>query len=382
MLGKLPETAGPNEGPRLNPFEGEFGFHGAPWCGIFAGHALEAAGLKVPHSVASVASILELARSGEGPFERGILPVSAVRPGDLVTFGGTEHVALVIGVDGEGIHTIAGNYENNVTEHTYPPSEVTGVVRPRYPAEAPGGTAAGAGAQGPEPAQADASPGGATPAGGPASALPLKPQTAVFHAVGAKASADVRHTVKFLPAVPQDATQRAAYAAQQPGAVAEGAYGAPQQAELAGQAAGGSLEPIGSGPLPYPGDNAPKAEIARWMGELAARHGLPRELPVMAALVESSLHNDPGGDRDSVGYFQMRTSIWDNGPYAGYPQNPQLQVKWFIDQALRVRRSNPSLASESSQWGEWIADVERPAEEFRGRYQLQLGAARQLLSER
>ena len=133
MIGKLPESAGMNLGPQLDKFEAEFGYHGAPWCGIFVGHALQAAGLKVPHTVASVAVILDLARSGDGPFQKGILPVSAIRPGDLVTFGGTEHVAIVTRVDAQGIHTIAGNTgQSNVSETTYSPSSVTGVVRPKY----------------------------------------------------------------------------------------------------------------------------------------------------------------------------------------------------------------------------------------------------------
>ena len=84
MIGKLPESAGMNLGPQLDKFEAEFGYHGAPWCGIFVGHALQAAGLKVPHTVASVAVILDLARSGDGPFQKGILPVSAIRPGAAV----------------------------------------------------------------------------------------------------------------------------------------------------------------------------------------------------------------------------------------------------------------------------------------------------------
>jgi hypothetical protein len=34
---------------------------------------------------------------------------------------------------------------------------------------------------------------------------------------------------------------------------------------------------------------------------------------------------------------------------------------------------------DPKQFGEWIADVERPAEQYRGRYQLRLGEARSLL---
>jgi cobalamin biosynthesis protein CobT len=66
-------------------------------------------------------------------------------------------------------------------------------------------------------------------------------------------------------------------------------------------------------PTEYPGDDAPRERIAAWMAGEAERRGLPPELPVMAALVESGMHNLPGGDADSVGFFQMRTSIWDQG---------------------------------------------------------------------
>ena len=133
MIGKLPESTGPNMGPALDKFEAQYGFHGAPWCGIFAGHALQAAGLKVPHSVASVASILDLARNGDPPFVKGILPISAARPGDLATFGGAEHVAIITKIDAAGVHTIAGNTsQSNVSETIYSPSSVTGVVRPDY----------------------------------------------------------------------------------------------------------------------------------------------------------------------------------------------------------------------------------------------------------
>ncbi len=461
MLHKLPESEGENVGPALNRFEAGFGFHGAPWCGIFVGHALEHAGLKVPDSVASVASILEMAKNGEGPFEKGILPIGAVRPGDLVTFGGTEHVAMVVKVDGEGIHTIAGNYENNVTEHTYSPSEVTGAVRPRYsavlpqaqpPGAAPGGFAAADGPPGgasspavvpsvaPAP-DAAAVPGGAPSAGvaapgGPApgagsavasnaeapggaqvaGAPPVQPNTGVFRAAAPHVSGASLHTVKFLQAVqpssssPPQGQAAVDAAASQPagastaagapgsGSAAEGTPGSGSAVEATpgsggaaeaapgsgggGEAAAGAAD-LASGTIPYPGDNAPKAEIAQWMGDIAQKHGLPRELPVMASLVESSLHNDSFGDRDSLGYFQMRTSVWDSGEYAGYPHDPALQLKWFIDQALAVKSqmADRHFGSNPANYGEWIDEIERPAEEYRGRYQLQLGTARELLGQ-
>jgi cell wall-associated NlpC family hydrolase/murein DD-endopeptidase MepM/ murein hydrolase activator NlpD len=134
----------------------------------------------------------------------------------------------------------------------------------------------------------------------------------------------------------------------------------------------------------YPGDDAPKPQIAAWMARQAHKAGLPAELPVMAALVESRLSNVNYGDADSIGYFQMRTSIWNQGEYTGYGDKPELQLKWFLDHALhekqkRVERGETAFLKDSSKWGEWIADVERPAEQYRYRYQEQLAEARGLL---
>ncbi len=105
----------------------------------------------------------------------------------------------------------------------------------------------------------------------------------------------------------------------------------------------------------------------------------------MASLVESGVKNLNFGDADSVGFFQMRVGIWNQGAYAGYPEKPELQAKWFIDQALAVKRKaiasgDADFGKDPAKFGEWIANVERPAEQFRGRYQLRLGEARKLLS--
>ena len=134
----------------------------------------------------------------------------------------------------------------------------------------------------------------------------------------------------------------------------------------------------------YPGDNAPKEQLAAWMAARAQAAGLPPELPVMAALVESRLSNVSYGDADSIGFFQMRTSIWDQGEYAGYGQDPEKQIKWFIDHALHEKRKRlddgySNFLTDDTKWGEWIADVERPAEQYRGRYQERLEEARALL---
>ena len=205
MVGKLPESAGSNLGPQLDKFESDFGFHGAPWCGIFAGHVLEAAGLKVPHTVAAVASILDLARNGDPPFVKGVLPVSAARPGDLVTFGGTEHVALVIKVDGAGVHTIAGNTsQSNVSATTYSPSSVTGVVRPDYAAGRPGSIRGVWQYSGARPPAVDAVASVPTAASvaetpGVGASAAQQPSSIAFN--GPASNRPGRNTVQFLPAV-------------------------------------------------------------------------------------------------------------------------------------------------------------------------------------
>ena len=94
----------------------------------------------------------------------------------------------------------------------------------------------------------------------------------------------------------------------------------------------------------------------------------------MAALVESGLSNLDYGDADSVGFFQMRVGIWNQGAYAGYPEQPELQLEWFLDQAEAVKKQRLARGlpiDDPKHFGEWIADIERPAEQYRGRYQLQ-----------
>jgi hypothetical protein len=130
----------------------------------------------------------------------------------------------------------------------------------------------------------------------------------------------------------------------------------------------------------YPGDNAGQEEIAQWMARHTRAAGLPRELPVMAGLVESGLRNVDYGDADSLGFFQMRVSIWNKGEYAGYPNRPELQLKWFIDQAKAVAaQRDPASLRDPSSWGNWVADIERPAEQYRYKYALELGKARSLI---
>ena len=134
----------------------------------------------------------------------------------------------------------------------------------------------------------------------------------------------------------------------------------------------------------YPGDNAAQSEIASWMAARAVQAEIPPELPLIAALTESGLRNLGLGESDTAGYFQMRVSIWNQGSYAGFPENPDLQIKWFLDQATAVRTArvaagDTTFGTDPLKWGAWAADVQRPAEQFRGRYQLRLEDARRLL---
>ena len=149
-------------------------------------------------------------------------------------------------------------------------------------------------------------------------------------------------------------------------------------------AQGGVTAPDFSQPCPavYPGDDAGQERIARWMARSSADRGVPRELPVMAGLVESGLQNLSGST--FAGFFGMHRSL-NRGEYRGFPRNPTLQVNWFLDSAGQVRqrrlaegRADP--AKDPGAWGNWIADVERPASRFRSRYQTRLEEARRLIA--
>ena len=57
-------------------------------------------------------------------------------------------------------------------------------------------------------------------------------------------------------------------------------------------------------------------------------------------------------------------------------------MKWFLDQAEAVKKPAARRGQADRRpepFGEWIADVERPAEQYRGRYQTKLAEANPLL---
>jgi hypothetical protein len=152
------------------------------------------------------------------------------------------------------------------------------------------------------------------------------------------------------------------------------------------QAQGGAPAPDFTEPCPalYPGDEAPRERIARWMARAAADRGVPHELPVMAAIAESGMRNIRGSTYH--GFFGMHRSL-NVGEYRGFPRNPELQVKWFLDTAMLVRRrmlasGRADPAADPKSFGEWIADVERPAPENRDGYQPHLAEARRLVASK
>ena len=210
----------------------------------------------------------------------------------------------------------------------------------------------------------------------------LKAVTAQAAEAGGKPSKG-SDSLAFLKAVEPP---QASAAAVDPAAVQPAA--APVDPAAAGQPAAAAFDAsaaAAAAPDAYPGDNAPREQIAAWMAGQAEKRGLPPQLPLMASLVESGMKNLNFGDADSVGFFQMRVGIWNQGAYAGYPEKPELQVKWFLDQAEAVKRQRlvaGKSITDPNEFGEWIADIERPAAQYRGRYQTKLEEANGLLGPR
>ncbi|MEA2331643.1 MAG: hypothetical protein QOH58_1781 [Thermoleophilaceae bacterium] len=150
---------------------------------------------------------------------------------------------------------------------------------------------------------------------------------------------------------------------------------------------GGTPVPVPQDPCPaaYPGDDADRQSLARWMARGAALRDLPQELPVMAGLAESGLRNLNTRGNPFAGFFSMHRAL-DAGPYRGFAGKPRLQLRWFLDAAVRVRQrelaeGDEDFGSDSSGYGLWIADVERPAPENRSGYQRYFVDADALLTE-
>ena len=148
---------------------------------------------------------------------------------------------------------------------------------------------------------------------------------------------------------------------------------------------GGTTVPGPGDPCPatYPGDDAKKSSIARWMARGAAVRELPDELPVIAGLAESGLRNMRLPGNRYAGYFSMHLALND-GAYRGFPRRPERQLRWFTDSAVLVRQraiaeGHEDFGVDPDGYGLWVADIERPAPENRAGYQRYLDDARDLL---
>ena len=340
-LAKGVHEEGVNTGAEVDQYLKEAGVGpGNPWCASFVTWSLAQSGHKMEGGGwAAVQTWVQNAEAGKNNLE--VVSAEDARPGDIVAydwghgedFGSDGHIGFVASDVKDGKFTaLEGNNQDRVMTVPRDTSQAN-VKFIRIKGDAPAGAA-------PPSAPVAAPPGGApaapaaveTPGGG--SVQPAPP--AAVETPGGGGAADVA-------AAAVDA----------------------------------------SGANPYPGDDATKDQIAAWMAKEAEKRGLPKQLPIMASLVESGMTNIQGGDADSVGFYQMRVGIWNQGEYAGYPDKPELQVKWFLDQAEQVKKARVAAGKpidDPNSFGEWIADVERPAEQYRGRYQLRLDEARTLLS--
>jgi putative modified peptide len=307
---------------------------GNPWCASFVTWSLAQNGHKMEGSGwAAVQTWVRNAEAGNNNLE--VVSAEDARPGDIVAydwggqedFGSDGHIGFVASnVENGKFAALEGNNQDRVM--TVPRStDQANVKFIRIKGDAPAGAAAPSAPVAPPVSGAPAPPAAVESGGGSAPPAAVEPSGGGGAADVASAAAD-------------------------------------------------------AGSLKYPGDGAPKEQIAAWMAAQAKARGLPPQLPVMASLVESGMTNIQGGDADSVGFYQMRVGIWDSGPYAGFQHKPELQVKWFLDQAEAVKKARVAAGKpidDPNSFGEWIADVERPAEQYRGRYQLRLGEANDLL---
>lgn len=87
---------------------------------------------------------------------------------------------------------------------------------------------------------------------------------------------------------------------------------------------------------------------------------------IETGLVESNLRNLPGGDADSQGWRQERASLYRN------PTNLNASIRRFFGETRAVRGKYGSA-------GALAAAVQRPAAQYRGRYQQMSARADQLL---
>lgn len=103
--------------------------------------------------------------------------------------------------------------------------------------------------------------------------------------------------------------------------------------------------------------------------QVAAKKGAsPKQVKaaIETGIVESNLSNPSGGDADSAGWRQERSSLYKD------PTNLKASIGRFFDETAAVK-------GKYGRAGDLAAAVQRPAAQYRGRYQQQSGRADQLL---
>lgn len=140
------------------------------------------------------------------------------------------------------------------------------------------------------------------------------------------------------------------------------------------------------GGTPAPPPSASKADqyALAIIAEGRRRGVTPRgiQIALSVALVESGMknyansnvpeslnipHDAVGSDHDSLGLFQQRCPMW--GP-AEVLMNPALSAGLFYDRLTKLNYNDPNRLP-----GDFAADVQRPAAQYRGRYQERMGDA-------
>lgn len=106
--------------------------------------------------------------------------------------------------------------------------------------------------------------------------------------------------------------------------------------------------------------------------QVAAKMGLGDEYvlaAISAAIVESGLRNLGHGDRDSIGMYQQRNHYGTKAQR----MDPYWSTQKFFEEALRY---------DGKTIGEWVANTQRPAKQYRGRYDEVMGQAVAIFAER
>ncbi|TWP47458.1 VCBS repeat-containing protein [Lentzea tibetensis] len=133
--------------------------------------------------------------------------------------------------------------------------------------------------------------------------------------------------------------------------------------------------PVGTAACPVPPTR--DLNVTKIVYQVGKRHAVSPKVMLAgfeAGWVESHMNNLGCGDADSLGVFQQRPSQGWGTP--DQIMNVDYAATQFFTRAINVDRANPGHTA-----GQVAADVQRPREDLRGRYDQSEPTARQLLAE-